>query len=58
MGEEERWKTGQGQDVLALNESPGFDRTTAPWSVHEPGSIVGLVATPIAEFWVPSCETE
>ena len=46
------------EDVLALKAAPFLDRTTAPWSFHVPGSIDVLEATPIAEFWLPSDETE
>ena len=46
------------EDVLALKAAPFLDRTTAPWSFQVPGSIDVLEATPIAEFWLPSDETE
>ena len=44
--------------ALELNSAPLWDLTTCPWSVQLPGSIEGLVATPIAEFWLPPVETE
>lgn len=49
---DERGYRGE-HDALALKTSPSLELRTAPYSVHVPGFMLGEVATPVVEFWLP-----